>query len=34
MRIPDELKIPVTVFALQAALLLGTGIVFLVLLPT
>ena len=33
MQIPDDIKIPVMVFALQAALLLGTGMVFMVLIP-
>ena len=33
MKIPDELRIPVIVFSLQAALLIGCSMVFLVLLP-
>jgi hypothetical protein len=31
MRIPENIRIPVIVFALQAALLAGTGLVFIVL---
>lgn len=34
MKIPDHLRIPVIVFALQAALLAGTSLVFLLLRPT
>ena len=34
MHIPDELKIPAIVFSLQAVLLTGCALVFLVLLPT
>lgn len=34
MHIPEEVRIPAIVLALQAALLLGTGMVFLVLLPS
>lgn len=34
MKIPEHLKIPVIVFALQAALLAGTSLVFLLLRPT
>lgn len=33
MKIPEHLKIPVIVFALQAALLAGVALVFLVLRP-
>lgn len=33
MKIPDELQIPAIVFTLQAALLFGVAMVFLVLLP-
>lgn len=33
MKIPDELQIPAVVFSLQAALLIGVAMVFLVLLP-
>jgi hypothetical protein len=33
MKVPDHLKIPVLVLALQAALLAGTSLVFLVLIP-
>lgn len=33
MRIPEELRIPAIVFTLQAALLAGCALVFLVLLP-
>jgi len=31
MKIPDHLAAPVIVFALQAVLLVGTGLVFLIL---
>ncbi|CUI09128.1 hypothetical protein BN2497_13033 [Janthinobacterium sp. CG23_2] len=31
MKIPDELQIPAVVFALQAALLFGVAMIFLVL---
>jgi hypothetical protein len=31
MRIPDDIRIPVIVFSLQAALLAGAALVFLVL---
>lgn len=34
MKVPDHLRIPVIVFALQAALLAGTSLVFLLLRPT
>ena len=34
MHIPEELRIPAIVFALEAALLIGTGLVFLVLAPS
>jgi len=34
MRIPDDLRIPAIVFALQAVLLFGCSMVFFVLLPT
>lgn len=33
MQIPKDIQIPVIVFALQAALLIGTGLVFLMLVP-
>jgi hypothetical protein len=33
MHIPDHLRIPVIVFSLQAALLAGCALIFLVLLP-
>ena len=33
MHIPDHLRIPAIVFTLQAALLTGCALVFLVLLP-
>jgi hypothetical protein len=33
MRIPEHLQIPLVVFSLQAALLAGLAMVFLVLLP-
>jgi hypothetical protein len=33
MHIPKDIQIPVIVFALQAALLLGASMVFLVLRP-
>ncbi len=33
MRIPEEIRIPVIVFSLQAALLAGAALVFLVLRP-
>lgn len=33
MKIPEELRIPAIVFALQAALLLGCSLIFLVLRP-
>ncbi len=33
MRIPEDIRIPVTVFALQAVLLTGAALVFLVLRP-
>jgi hypothetical protein len=33
MKIPDELQIPAIVFTLLAALLAGTSMVFLVLIP-
>jgi hypothetical protein len=33
MKIPDDLRIPLTVFALQASLLAGCALIFLVLLP-
>ena len=33
MKIPEHLKIPAIVLALQAALLAGTSLVFLVLRP-
>jgi hypothetical protein len=33
MKIPDGIKIPIIVFSLEAALLAGAGLVFLVLIP-
>ena len=33
MKVPEHLRIPVVVFALQAALLAGCSLIFLVLLP-
>lgn len=33
MKIPEELRIPAVVFALQAILLAGCGLIFLLLLP-
>jgi len=33
MRIPDDIRIPVIVFSLQAALLVGAALIFLVLRP-
>lgn len=33
MRIPEDIRIPVIVFSLQAALLAGCSLVFLILLP-
>jgi hypothetical protein len=33
MKIPEHLRAPVIVFALQAALLIGTSLIFLVLRP-
>jgi hypothetical protein len=33
MKIPEELKIPAIVFGLQAALLAGAALIFLVLRP-
>jgi hypothetical protein len=33
MRIPDDIRIPVIVFSLQAVLLVGAALVFLVLRP-
>lgn len=33
MHIPEEIRIPVIVFALQAALLAGTSLVFFMLIP-
>ncbi len=33
MRIPEDIRIPITVFALQAALLTGAALIFLVLAP-
>ena len=34
MKIPEHLRIPVIVFALQAALLAGASMVFLILRPS
>jgi hypothetical protein len=33
MKIPEGIKIPIIVFSLEAVLLIGTGLVFLVLRP-
>ena len=33
MKIPDHLRIPVVVFAMQAVLLIGCALIFLVLRP-
>jgi hypothetical protein len=33
MHIPEEIRIPVIVFSLQAALLAGCALIFLVLVP-
>ena len=33
MRIPDDIRIPVIVFSLQAVLLAGAALIFLVLRP-
>jgi hypothetical protein len=33
MKIPDHLRIPVLVFSLEAVLLVGCAMIFLVLLP-
>ncbi len=33
MKIPEELRIPAMVFGLEAVLLTGAGLVFLVLIP-
>jgi hypothetical protein len=33
MRIPKDIQIPVIVFSLQAALLIGAAMIFLVLIP-
>jgi hypothetical protein len=33
MRIPKDIQIPVIVFSLQAALLIGAAMIFLVLVP-
>ncbi len=33
MKIPEDIKIPVIVFTLEACLLLGAGLIFLVLRP-
>ncbi len=33
MRIPDELRIPAIVFGLEAILLTGAALIFLVLIP-
>jgi len=33
MRIPDDIRIPVIVFSLQAALLAGAALIFLMLRP-
>ncbi len=33
MKIPEELRIPALVFGLEAVLLIGAGLVFMVLIP-
>jgi len=33
MKIPEDLRIPAIVFALQAALLAGIGLIFFLMLP-
>lgn len=33
MKIPEGIKIPIIVFTLEAALLLGSGLIFLILRP-
>jgi hypothetical protein len=33
MRIPDDIRIPVTVFSLEAGFLLAVGLIFFVLAP-
>jgi hypothetical protein len=33
MKIPENIRIPVIVFSLEAALILGIGLIFLVLIP-
>ena len=33
MKIPEDIRIPVLVFALQAVMLLGCSMVFLMLIP-
>ena len=33
MKIPEDVRIPVIVFSLEAALLIGIGLIFLVLVP-
>ena len=33
MKVPNELRIPLTVFALQAGMLICLGLIFLVLAP-
>lgn len=33
MKIPEGIRIPLIVFSLEAALLIGTALVFLVLIP-
>lgn len=33
MNIPDDLKIPLIVFSLQAAMLAGLALIFIVLIP-
>lgn len=33
MKIPEHLRIPVVVFSLEAALLLGSALIFMVLRP-
>lgn len=33
MKIPEDIRIPVIVFTLEAALITGIGLIFLVLVP-
>jgi hypothetical protein len=34
MKVPEHLRIPIVVFSLQAVLLIGCALIFLVLLPS